>query len=325
MSLVKNAGWAPNLWDSIADSGVIANFQTLFNLVTAILLLPFTDLLVKLSCRIVKDDPEEEDKYPELASLDEKLMISPAVALGEVARAVATMASAARDNIRLSMGQLYKYDPAVSDEINKYEERLDIFADSADNFLIELSRKIDSEKDKRALSMLMQCVPMIERIGDYATLFDKMAKRMADEGLSFSGYAVSELNILSDAVDEILRIMIQSLEEDSDTVAMRIEPLEEVIDQIVLILRARHTDRLCQGKCSISAGVVFIDVLIHLERTADQCSNIGLLVLGKHNAAIMNNLHNYLRDLRASGDKTYIAERKNREEQYLIPIENLTV
>jgi len=324
MTILKNAGFWPELWNSIANSGVIANFQTLFNLITAIVLLPFTGWLVTLSCKIVKDDPVKEDKYPELASLDRKLMISPGVALGEVTRAVIAMANAAKDNVAMSIGQFKGYSQEVADEINRYEDRLDAFADTADNFLIELSHLIDSEKDQRHLSMLMQCVPIIERIGDYATNFDEMAKKVSDEKLDFSESAMHELSILSDAVLEILRLTIRALENDSEIAAQRIEPLEDVIDQIVLTLRGRHTDRLCQGKCSIASGLVFIDALIHLERTADQCSNIALLVLGKHNADIMNNHHGYIRDLHKSGNEAYNAEHKNREEQYLTPIRNIT-
>ena len=118
-------------------------------------------------------------------------------------------------------------------------------------------------------------------------------------------------------------LTVETLEKDSEYIARRIEPLEEVIDDMVLMLRTRHTDRLRQGKCSIGAGLVFMDALTHLERVADQCSNIALLVLGKNDAKVMNNYHSYLAELHSSNEQNYMAELRNRQEQYLVPLENI--
>ena len=323
MTILKHAGFWPDLWNSIADSGVIANFQTLFNLITAVVLLPFTGMLVKLACKFVKEDPEEEDKYPELAALDHKLMISPAVALNEVTKSLVAMAKAAKENVELSLEQFVEYDEKRAEHIYRYEERLDKFADMADGYLIELSKNIETPKDSRSLNMLMQSVPNVERVGDYATNFDELAVKMRENGLSFSESARKELDILGDAIKEILRLTVSAMESDSEHVAKRIEPLEEVIDDMVLMLRNRHTARLCQGICSIDSGLVFLDMLTYLERVADQCSDLAMLMLGKHNDAILNNYHEYLEKLHASSEHTYVAEQENRRAQYLMPLENI--
>lgn len=324
MTLIKHFGGFPNLWNSIVDSGAIANFQTVFNLVTAIVLLPFTNWLVNVSYKLVKEDPPREDPYPELAELDKKLMISPAVALAKVTDSVAAMSRAARDNMQRALMQFKAYDDQRSDEINACEDVLDRFTDTADNYLIELSRGIENEKDKRQLNVLMQCGPNLERIGDYATNFDEMARSMRDNGFTFSEPAQQELDILGDAVLEILRLTSEALkEEDSLSIACRIEPLEEVIDDMVLLLKDRHTDRLCQGVCSINSGLVFMDTLTYLERAADQCSSIAMLMLGKHNDAILKNHHHYLQMLHASADQNYLAEQENRRQQYMVPLEHI--
>lgn len=321
MSLLRSFGAFPDLWESIVDSGAIANFQTIFNLVTAIVLLPFTGILVKVSCVIVKDDPVKTDKYPELAALDKKLMISPAVALSQVSHSLTSMAKAAMDNVEASLDQFVEYDLTRAEEIAACEERLDVFADNADNYLIELSQSIETEGDNRQLNMLMQCVPNVERISDYATNFDEMAKKMFDEGLAFSESAQKEMKILGSAVVEILRLTVEALQTESEDVVRRIEPLEEVIDDMVLMLKNRHTDRLCKGICSINSGLIFLDALTHLERVADQCSSIAMLILGKKDEDIMKNHHHYLQELHASGDRSYLAEQENRREQYLVPLE----
>lgn len=323
MTILRSAGFAPNLWESVADSGMIANFQTIFNLITAIVLLPFTNILVGIACKLVKDDEEVVEIHPEIAALDSKLMISPTVALGEVAKTAATMAAAARENIALSYAQFKKYEEKRTEEINKMEERLDQFTDAADNYLIELSRNIETENDSRQRNMLMQCIRDIERIGDYATNLDELAKKMYDSELSFSKSAKEELRILENAIQEILRLTVEALETDSETMTRRIEPLEEVIDDMVLLLKNRHTARLCQGICSIDSGLIFMDILTYMERAADQCSSIAMLMLGKKNEEIMKNHHLYLQELHASEDQSYLAEMQNRREQYLVQLEKI--
>ncbi|MBQ8851357.1 MAG: Na/Pi cotransporter family protein, partial [Oscillibacter sp.] len=308
MTAIRQTGGFPDLWESVVDSGVIANFQTLFNLVTAIVLIPFAGVLVKVSCLIVKDDPVQEDLYPELAALDKNLMISPAVALAEVEMSLTAMIKAAKDNVTFSLEQFKGYDEKRAEVIQRCETRLDSFADQADNYLIELSRNVETERDNIQLNILMQCIPCVERIGDYATTFDEQAKKKSDLGLSFSETAQKELDILGDAVQEILRLTVEAIEADSEETARRIEPLEEVIDDMVLLLRNRHTERLRQGVCSINAGLVFIDALTHLERTADQCSSIAMLLMGKRNQDIMKNHHRYLQELHSSADQSYLAE-----------------
>jgi len=116
---------------------------------------------------------------------------------------------------------------------------------------------------------------------------------------------------------------VDALIYNSDATARRIEPLEEVIDDMVLLLKDRHTARLCAGTCSINAGLIFMESLTYLERAADQCSSIAMLILAKNNAAILNNHHEYLKELHTSGDQSYLAEQENRRQQYIMPLENI--
>ena len=323
MEILRNVGFMPELWDGIVDSGIIANFQTIFNLITALVLLPFTNVLVKIACKIVKDEEEVEAVYPELIALDKKLFNVPAVAFYEVTKVAATMAQMAKDNLSRSLEQFKKYDANRTDEILAAEDRLDRFTDRADNYLIELSGHIDSESDNRQRNVLMQCIRDIERIGDYATNFDEMAKKLSDSEATFSKGAWQEIHILNDAVQEILRLTIDAISEGNEYVIRRIEPLEEVIDDMVLLLKERHTARLCAGTCSIDSGLIFMDILTYFERTADQCSSIAMFLLGIKNEDIIKNHHLYLEELHSSADQSYLAEQENRRAQYLVPLENV--
>ncbi len=323
MTLLKHAGAFGGLWESIVDSGIIANFQTIFNLITAIVLLPFTGVLVKISCKIIKDDSTQENPYPELGELDKKLMISPLVALSSVTTAVAAMARIARDNVVRSLDQFEKYDAERSNQISLCEEHLDRFADNAENYLIELSHKIQGEKEERHLNMLLQCISNIERIGDYATNFDEQAVKMNEPGMAFSATARREMDILCSAILDIIGLAVDVLENDSEFSAYRIEPLEEVIDDMVMLIRNRHTARLRQGICSINSGLVFLDTITQLERAADHCSSIAMLYLGKNNEEILQNHHLYLQKLHSSDNQPYLAEQARRRKQYLALLESI--
>ena len=324
MTILRSAGFMPDLWGGAVDSGIIANFQTIFNLATAIVLLPFTGVLVNISCKIIKDGNDKEvKKFPELAMLDNKLMITPPLALEEVTKLAINMANTAQENISLSLKQFTEYSSEVTDIINANEEKLDCFTDRADNYLIELSSNIKNVADKRHHSMLMQCISDIERIGDYATNFDEIAKKKFDSDITFSESAVIEFETIKDAITEILRLTIEAMTDENDYVAKRIEPLEEVIDDMVLLLQNRHRDRLCKGICSINGGLLFLEALTYLERTADQCSSIAMLLLGRNNDEISQNHHLYMQVLHSSTDQSYLAEQENRRAQYLTPLKNL--
>ena len=309
-----------DFWHMEASSTVIAIFQTFFNVFTCVLLLPFTNQLVKMSLMIVKDDPEKAPAHPELHTLDTNLYISPAVALGEATKAVAAMGNIARINVERGCRQLLDYDESLNAVIDEDEECLDQFADRADHFLIGLSKVIEEEAGDRQLDMLMQSVPNFERIGDYATNFVELAQRLNNENVTLSDMAKEELKILSAAINEIIQITVDAFTNNDNQAAKAIEPLEETIDDMVMILRDRHTKRLKAGACNVSSGLVFMEVLTYMERASDQCSSIAVMMLARNNESILHNHYDYLREIHAGNDAAYNAEKDRRREQYITPL-----
>ena len=310
-------------WGMEATSTVIAVFQTAFNVFTCCLLLPFTNQLVKFSLTVVKEDPEKAPAHPELLGLTENLYISPAVALFEATKAVAAMGAVARDNFARGWRQLVNYDDSVHEQIDEDENCLDRFADAADHFLIGLSKVIGAESEDRQLDMLMQSVPNFERVGDYATNFVELAQRLDNEGTAFSEMAKQEIELIGAAVSEILDITVSAFTTGDNEAAKAIEPLEEVIDDMVMILKDRHTKRLKTGACSVASGLVFMEMLTYMERASDQCSSIALQMLARNNDAIMQNHYDYLREIHAGNDAAYMAEKDRRREQYITPLKQI--
>ena len=324
MTILQNTIMAASdLWGMTADSGVIANFQTIFNLITAIVLVPFTNWLVKLSMIVVKEDAPSEQRHPELHTLDEKLYISPAVAVSEATKAIAAMGTLAKENFAKAFSLLDNYDEAVIAEIEEDEACLDQFADHADHFLIGLSKNVETEWDDRQLDMLMQIVPNFERIGDYATNLVEFAARMHKDNHEFSDRAKAELKLVGDAVMEILEMTVDAFARNDNDAATKIEPLEEVIDDMVIILKDKHTKRLKNGACSISSGLTFMDVLTFMERASDQCSSTAVMMLARSNEEILQNHHDYLRDLHEGNDQTYRSEKAARKAQYIQPLRDM--
>ena len=319
----KLAVFGQEFWTANVDSGGIANFQTVFNLLTAVVLIPFSEWMVKLSVLLVKDEKEREHRHPELHTLDEKLYISPAVAVAEATKAVAAMGTIAKTNFAKCCDVLIKGDTAEIENINSDEDCLDQFADRSDRFLIGLSKAVEAEWDDRQVDMLLQTVPSFERIGDYATNLVELSERLNKDGASFSDTAKQELEIICAAVNEILDITVAAFANDDNEAAKAIEPLEETIDDMVMILRDRHTKRLKSGACSISSGLVFMETLTHLERASDHCSAIAVMMLARNNEDILHNHYDYLREIHAGSDEAYRSERNRRREQYIKPLKEV--
>ncbi len=310
-------------WVRAVDSGVIANFQTVFNLITAIVLIPFAGWMVKLSMLLVREDAPVEERHPELHTLDERLYISPAVAVAETIKAVAAAGALARTNVDKACRVLQKYDPVLVSQINQDETSIDEFTDRADRFLIGLSKAVETEWDDRQVDMLMQTIPSFERIGDYATNLVELAERLQSENTMFSDVAKKELGIICDAVNEVLAVTVDAFAKGDNAAAKVIEPLEETIDDMVMILKDRHTKRLKNGSCSISSGLVFMETLTHLERISDHCSSIAVMMLARNNENILHNRYEYLREIHAGNDVAYLSERERRREQYIKPLKDV--
>ena len=310
-------------WTMQVNSTIIAIFQTVFNLFTAIMLIPFTNQLVKLSTVLVKDVPVKTHHHPELYTLSENLYISPALAVVEATKAVASMGHIAKDNFRRCCDVLMNYDESNFQLIDTDEDNLDRFADRSARFLIGLSKVVETDADDNQVDMLLQVVPSFERVGDYGTNLVELAQRLQAERVSFSENAQKELGLLCSAVHEILDITVDAFASNDNQKARLIEPLEETIDDMVLLLRDRHTKRLKNGACSITTGLVFMEALTHLERTADHCSSIGVMMLARDNDEILHNHHKYLHEVHAGTDADYRKESHRRRAQYIEPLQNM--
>lgn len=328
MTILKACGVFPDLWGKVASSGDIANFQTIFNLVTAVVLLPFTNLLVKITYLVIKPDEKEKkqanDDYSQaLNALDEKLYVVPQIAMSEAKTVIGIMGTIARRNFSDSIAQLNNFSEETSVGIDTREEKLDNFTDTVENFLVSLSKTALTEEQNEIINIMIQASTDFERIGDYATNINEFAQKIKNEELTFSPVAKRELSAILAAVDDIIEMTVKAFNDDDIELAKRVEPLEEVIDDMVQYLRDSHINRLKSGECKVTAGIIFIETLTYLERASDQCSSIAMLIISQVDAKIRKNHHEYIEELHKETDSAYVAEIRRRREQYLLPLYNL--
>ncbi len=320
MTVLKNVGAFPEMWGMTVNSGHIANFQTLFNVITAVLLLPFTGLLVKITLMIIKPDEEENTIKSPVHVLDKKLYGIPQMAISETTVGIGKMGRLAHDNFEKSIEQLTEYSDEMTEEINTREAKVDAFTDESENYLLGLSQLMLSEEQNEIINLLIQTTKDFERIGDYATNINEFAESIHSQKLTFSQSAVDELGLLLSAVNEIIDLTVEAFEKQDEELAKRVEPLEEVIDDMVEYLNDNHINRLKSGDCTITSGIIFIETLTYLERASDQCSSIAMRVLAINDAEIRKNHHEYIHDLHESHDESYDIEIADRRKQFFDPL-----
>ena len=315
--ILHRTGHLDALWDKVVTSGGIANIHTVFRLVSAVVLLPVCSQFEKLSRVIVKDDKRlGVSVEKELERLDEKFFTSPALALSGASDAISAMSRMARDAVLSAMDVLQEYDQHAVDVINENEERIDLLADRVDNYLIQLSPHVMMGYGNELLNYYIQCFSEFERIGDYAVNLTENAAELRDKGTPLSPAAKRELLVMRHALDEILGYACQSFSTLDIRIARRIEPVEEVVDDLVATLRNNHIKRLREGTCTTYAGLSFLDILVNIERISDQCSNLGVYTLSQSDDTIMSNHHEYIHRLHQGVDAEYNQKYKDSKDKY---------
>ncbi len=262
-------------WNEVVGRSDIANFHTIFNILVTLILLPFTKLLAYLATNTIKDKDEPTTKSQKPV-LDERLLsASPLLAIEQAQSMINYMAVIAKDNFALLSSLLKKHDEEILQQIRLQEKELDEIEVETAGYLIKITHKELTEQESDKVSMLLHLLSDFERIGDRV---ESIANTMADASgkkSKLSDNAKEELALLCEAVSENIDLSIKAAFEQNLDMALRVEPLEEAIDQIVEQLRNRHVMRLKKGKCNIEAGLIFIEILSGLERISDYCSNIA--------------------------------------------------
>ena len=290
----------------------IAVAHSLFNILCTILMLPLSNLLEKLVCTLVPDS-----KQPEAASeLDERLLTTPPVALERCKKVAADMANCSVNALEQGITALTNYTPELAKQIRTAEDQTDHYEDILGTYLVKLSTRRISAADSNEAARLLKIIGDFERIADHAVNLVQSSEELRSKKMNLSAKAMEELSVLTEAVDEILKLSLNAFLKDDYSAAGMVEPLEQVIDGLKEQLRTDHILRLQKEECSIEAGFVWSDLLTDLERVSDHCSNIAGCVMDMHEGKL--NLHESLRAVKEDREK--FADRYEMyREKYALP------
>ena len=284
--------------DLQANQFGIAITHSMFNLLCTALLLPFGAGLGKLATLTIKDAPTKE----EATLLDERLLITPSVALERAEAVTADMADAAVSSIKTAMPLLNIYDAPTAKKVRKYEKDADVYEDAIGSYLVKLSNEDISETENHKITKLLKLIGDFERISDHAVNIVESAEEINSKHIEFSDEAKHEVSILKEAVFEITDLAYGAFIDNDLDKASLVEPLEQTIDILVEQIKLHHILRLQKSECTIDHGFVLSDILTNLERTADHCSNIAACITEiSENASF--DMHKYLGDIRNDTDE----------------------
>lgn len=317
VTIIHKMGLLDGIWNSTIDSGGIANTNTIFNLLCAVALFPALKLFEKLSYRIVKDEPVVAGKYDEmLDALNPVFISTPAIAFGRCYDVLMLMFGMARTNIERAFEMLTQYDEQVAAQIEEDEDYIDTMADRVSNYLIQISTRITSSEHVEIMNQYYSGVTEFERLGDHATNIKEIAESLDKNDDAFSETALAELKVLHELINTILDYTHDAFGKRDLSAARHIEPLEEVVDDMIGVLSDNHLKRLREGNCGVYAGTDFLDLLSEIERISDICSNVGVATVARVQPEMKHQVHEYVSMLHSGRDEVFNREYQEAHDRY---------
>ena len=295
----------------------IAVVHSAFNIIATVILLPFANGLEKLAILTIPDSPEKES----FALLDERLLNTPAVAVERARSATADMAELARAGVMQAMSLTHHWDDALAQTVREEECKVDRYEDALGTYLVKLSGHELNHADSQSVNTLLHTISDFERISDHSVNLLESAEEMHEKEIQFSQDAREELQVLEDAVQDILNRTTDAFRRGDLHLAGKVEPLEAVVNELVRAIKAHHIARLQAGNCSIEYGFVLDDLLTNYERVCDHCSNVAVAQIEVAQDSF--DTHAYLNDLRHGNDTKESEDFHRRldryRERYLFP------
>ena len=324
VAILKSMGLLDGLWNATATPGNIANTNSIFNLGCAVALFAFLPIFLKLGLKIVKDDPVDEFKYNDkIEALSSAFFSTPALALNSCYDALLTMFYGSKDNLEKAIRLIEDFDDRTYAEVADEEENIDKLTDSVSRYLVELSAHLTSSEHATILNQYYKLVVEFERLGDHAKNIADIALDIHQKNSPFSDTARKELHVMHDLIFRVIDLAEQAFKVRDVDAAYEIEPLEEVVDDMVASLRDNHTYRLSKGECNVVAGTSFMDMLGDIERISDICSNIGLATVTRVNPELAENPHDYSTFLHSGLDTNFNQKYEAEHEKYFNMLKEL--
>ena len=322
VNLAHRLGLLDGLWNRVVYSGDIANTNTVFNLSCALLMFPMLNVYEKLSLKLVKDEPAETITSPQavelrvLDGLNPVFLETPGLAFNACYDVLMEMFRLAQQNIYRAFDVVSGFDADLMGQIRGDEDALDIMADRVSGYLMQISAHITSDEHSEIMNHYYSTISEFERLGDHAMNIAEDAEEMNKSEVSFSETALKELGVVRDLLRAVLNYTGRSFERCDAKAAAHIEPLEEVVDDMVNALRQNHLERLRLHQCSVLAGTEFLNMLSDIERISDICSNVGVFTIARVRPEIKHEVHDYVSRLHSGKDEAFNREYEAAHDHY---------
>lgn len=271
---IISAVFKPTLLDAPATYLGIAVAHSAFNVLCTALLLPMSSILERIAFILVPNGKEQEKTI----ELDERLLVTPTIALQQCRQVVLKMATEAVAGFKLSLATVQHYDNSVAEIVRKIEDDTDHYEDIIGTYLTKIGRSQIND-DSAEVSMLLKAIGDFERISDHSVNVLESIEELREKKIELSDSAKKELSVLCSALTEILEMTLKAFVVNDVETAYCVGPLEQVVDDLKKALRNSHVARLQNGDCTVEAGFIWADLLTNLERTSDHCSNIAVGII----------------------------------------------
>ena len=271
-----------NIVTTISDEPArqLANAHTFFNVINTLLLLPFAGLIVKAVQKILPvTELEREEAMFGKKYLDDRMIETPAIAMGQVIKEVLHLGNLAKMSLESSVEAIQNDDPKAIEKTLKLEKTINALEREISEYMIKLSNTSIDFEDRQIIDGLFSTINDIERVGDHAENVAELAEFKIDNSVVFSEKAVVEMNEMVEKVVQSYVLAMDAMKEGDRHKAQKVIEIEGVIDEMEKSLRKKHIARLNEGRCETSSGIVFLDLLSNLERVSDHASNIAMAVL----------------------------------------------
>lgn len=292
--------------DKAATGVDIAIVHTACNLIVTAVFLPLSNLLEKVSTKMIRDNGKEDEE--EVILLDERLFINPGVALQQARERTYEMVKETSIAISKGLGQLSSYDEKRSERIKKLEEKIDKYEDVINSYLVKLSATDLTAEDSYEMTKLLHVISGFESISDHAVHISVYAREMSEGNMKLSQSAKTELTIIATAVLEAMDMTSKAFRHNNIELATDVEALEQVIDKLTAKAKNNHIERMLKDNCTFEQGLVYNDILSALERVSDHCSDIcaSMIEISHSSMGVHEYLHEFKnKDNPAFRDKYY--------------------
>lgn len=253
----------------------IANAHTIFNVVNVLILLPFAKYIVKIVLKIMPITEEESEATTATKYLDERIIQTPSIALGNTVKEVSRMGQKANKALEYSMNSLINKSMTDVEKTVKYEEHVNLLQKEILNYLLKLSKSPLNDEERNKVDLLFNTVNDIERVSDHAENISELSRLAIEKDLQFSDTALEEMNNIYSKAKENFNVALKGLESYDKSIISKVYEIEDEVDALDKLYRKKHIERLNNGKCTIDSGVLFLDLLTNLERISDHSCNIA--------------------------------------------------